>query len=220
MSRAELLQAPSSRDKILNVAEALFARSGFNGVGMQEVATKVGLGKSSLFHHFASKESLYFLVLERAVRRIADHLGGVFSSHSSPTHRLDALSDGLVDSLAEQPHSARLLLRSLFEDTPIVGGDPSDEALAADLILATLIESFQALIREGIDCGEFREVSVVDATQTMVGAAFFYFASGEFGEAVLGSSLFTAEAVARRRIEQRDFFHHALVRVPRSSDSD
>ena len=44
---------PGSRAKILDTAEALFSRRGFNGVSLREVADRAGLGKSSLFHHFA-----------------------------------------------------------------------------------------------------------------------------------------------------------------------
>ena len=54
-----------SRDKILDAAEDLFARRGFAGVGMREVAEAVGLGKSSLFHHFKSKAELYAAVVGR-----------------------------------------------------------------------------------------------------------------------------------------------------------
>ena len=57
------LDQASSRDKILEVAEALFAQRGFAGVGLREVAESAGLGKSSLFHHFASKVQLYLAVL-------------------------------------------------------------------------------------------------------------------------------------------------------------
>lgn len=204
--------APSSRDKILDVAEALFARSGFSGVGMREVAREVGLGKSSLFHHFSSKQSLYFLVLERVLGRIAERVGPLFEAHESPTQRLAALSDALVDTLAEHPTSARLLLRTLFEVDPFFGSEAPPEAKAGDAILNGLIESFQQLIRDGMECGEFRDVSVADTTQTFLGAAVFHFASGEFGEAVIGGSLYSAEAVARRRAEQRAFFHNALIR--------
>ena len=45
----------SSRDKIYDAAEALFARRGYAGIGLREVAAEVGLGKSSLFHHFATE---------------------------------------------------------------------------------------------------------------------------------------------------------------------
>jgi len=212
MAGKSVPEAPSSREKILDVAEALFARSGFSAVGMREVAGDVGLGKSSLFHHFASKDALYFQVLERVLGRIAERVMPLFAAKTTPTARLDALSDALVDTLAEHPTTARLLLRSLFEVHPVVGEGAPPEAEAGDKILFALIEAARDLIREGIACGEFRAVSPADATQTVIGTAVFHFASGEFGEAVTGGSLFSAEAVARRRDEQRAFLHHALVR--------
>ena len=58
----------SARDKILDAAEALFARRGYAGVGMSEVAEAVGLGKSSLFHHFPTKAQLYAAVADRILR--------------------------------------------------------------------------------------------------------------------------------------------------------
>ncbi len=45
---AAVEQAP--REKILDAAEDLFARRGFSGVGLSEIAEAVGLGKSTLFH--------------------------------------------------------------------------------------------------------------------------------------------------------------------------
>src|SRR4030095_2130327 len=62
------------RDKILDCAEALFARRGFAGTGLAEVAETVGLGKSSLFHHFPSKAELYAAVVARILARIEGRL--------------------------------------------------------------------------------------------------------------------------------------------------
>jgi len=74
MARTPVPVVPSSRDKILDVAEALFARSGYSGIGMREVATEVGLGKSSLFHHFESKQSLYCSAGSlNTLRRLSPH---------------------------------------------------------------------------------------------------------------------------------------------------
>ncbi len=79
---------PSSRAKILDSAEALFAARGFSGVGLREVAQKVGLGKSSLFHHFPSKLSLYVAVLERILTRIDERL------ESAQQRAVSALASG------------------------------------------------------------------------------------------------------------------------------
>jgi TetR/AcrR family transcriptional regulator len=207
-------EPPSSRDKILDVAEACFAKAGFGGVGLREVADEAGLGKSSLFHHFQSKNALYFEVIGRTLGRIALAVEPALRGDASATERLSATSDAMVDALAEHPTTAPLLLRSLFEMYPL-SDDVPPEGRAADAILTRLIEQFQRLVRDGIASGEFREVSVPDTTQTLIGAAVFHFASGEFGEELFGgASLFSAKAVKRRRTELREFFIRALVRNP------
>jgi len=212
--------AASSREKILEVAEALFALRGYSGVGMREVAESAGLVKSSLFHHFATKPALYFEVVEHVLARIAQAVMPALASGRAPSARLAAASDALVDALAEHPTSARLLLRSLFEVHPLGSDDLPPEAQSGDAILDEMIAAFQSLVRDGIAAGEFRDVSVPDATQTLIGAAVFHFASGELGEAVLGESLFSSHAVARRRDEQRAFFLNALLRDATSAARD
>ena len=51
------------REQVLRVAEALFARAGYRGVGLREIAAQVGIRAPSLFKHFASKQALYNAVL-------------------------------------------------------------------------------------------------------------------------------------------------------------
>jgi len=45
-------------EKILSVAARLMSRKGYTGVSLQEIADKVGLHKSSLFHYIKNKEEL------------------------------------------------------------------------------------------------------------------------------------------------------------------
>ena len=115
---------PSSRDKILDVAEALFAQRGFAGIGMREVAGAAGLGKSSLFHHFRGKTELYFDVLERVIKRFRERCAPVLAAKIGPAEKLDRVIETLIDALAEQPTTARLLLRAIFEDDQFPGGPP------------------------------------------------------------------------------------------------
>jgi TetR/AcrR family transcriptional regulator len=205
-----LSEAPSSRDKILDVAEALFARRGYTGVGLREVATQAGLGKSSLFHHFRSKAELYLAVLQRVFDRIDVQVAPAVACEGSALERLDAWIDGVVDALAEHPTTARLLLRGLFEDD-----DFPEEALpAAEAVEATL----QALLRRihdvleaGIAEGELRDTAPGHVLQTLIGATVYHFASGEFGEGLIGAPLLSADAVARRKREIKSLIHHGLA---------
>lgn len=51
------------RQRIVDDATELFSRHGFNGTSVGELALAVGVSKSSLFHHFASKEDLLESIL-------------------------------------------------------------------------------------------------------------------------------------------------------------
>jgi len=203
-------EVPGSREKILDVAEALFARRGYAGVGLREVAESVGLGKSSLFHHFPGKSQLYFQVLGRVLARIRDRLTPVLAGGGDPWQRLERWVDALVDALAEHPSSARLLLRALVEDeTP--GDDDLPDAAAAEAILDDLLAGIRRLLREGVASGCFRPVSDAHTVQTLIGATVYHFASGELGESLLGHPLLSAEAVARRKRELRELLRAGLA---------
>ena len=202
--------APSSREKILDTAEALFARRGFAGVGLREVALGVGLGKSSLFHHFRGKHQLYFEVLGRVLGRIRDRLLPALASGGDPAQRLERWVETLVDALAEQPSSARLLLRALVEDeTPHDQREP--EEVLAEGILEETLAGIRRLLREGVAVGAFRPVSDAHTVQTLIGATVYHFASGEFGESVLGQPLLSAGAVARRKRELCELLRAGLA---------
>ena len=126
--------------------------------------------------------------------------------------RLEGALGALIDALAEHSTTARLLLRALVEDT--LPAPEAQESPPIEEALSVLIQSFEELVRAGIESGEFRSVSVPDATQTVIGASVYHFASGDFGEAVLGRPLFSAEAVSRRRRETVEFLVLGLVREP------
>jgi len=207
---------PSSRDKILDVAEVRFARRGFAGVGMRELAESVGLSKSSLFHHFRSKHQLYFEVLGRVLARIQQRLAPVMALDTDPAARLDRLIDAAVDALAEHPPAARLLLRGLFEEDD-VPEQPLPEAENCERVLAEILEDIHRLLRDGVERGVFRPVSVPHTVQTLIGAIVYHFASGELGEGLLRGPLLSAEAVGRRKQELRQMMHLGLVAQPEAT---
>ena len=55
----------TTRDLILNAAESLFARQGYQATTIKNVAAEVGVQGPALYKHFASKRALFEEVLER-----------------------------------------------------------------------------------------------------------------------------------------------------------
>lgn len=70
MTRAR--QAPSRqeralqrREEIIAIAGEIFARSGYRGASLAEVADRAGITQPGLLHHFGSKAGLLLAVIER-----------------------------------------------------------------------------------------------------------------------------------------------------------
>jgi AcrR family transcriptional regulator len=199
----------SSRDKILDAAERLFAQRGYAGVGLREVAEAVGLGKSSLFHHFKNKPELYAAVCGRILARIRSRLMEALARGGSPVERLERLLDELVDVLAEHPNDARLLLRSLFEDDDLPGDTAEERAVQE--ALESIIGAMSSLLREGMSSGQLRAANVQHLLLTVIGQTVFPFASGDFGRELLGKDVFDRAEVVRRKQEVRDLLRYGLI---------
>lgn len=61
------LQGERTRQRIIEAAAQLFARKGFYGTSIADLAQATGLTKGALYHHFKNKDALFFAVI-RAVR--------------------------------------------------------------------------------------------------------------------------------------------------------
>jgi len=198
-----------SRDKILDAAEDLFARRGFSGVGMREVAEAAGLGKSSLFHHFSGKIQLYAAVVGRILDLFDRRLQAALAAGGDPAVRFDRWLDAAIDTCAEYPTAARLLLRSLFEDDDLTGASPEEKHV--DETIRHLFSAASVLLQEGMESGVFRRASIPHMLQSITGLTVFHFASGEFGEEICGQSLFSAAAVKKRKEEVKALLHQGLL---------
>jgi AcrR family transcriptional regulator len=61
-----------SQERILDAAESLFARFGFNGVSVKDIAQAAEVDASLLHYYFASKAGLYTAVIARRAGEVND----------------------------------------------------------------------------------------------------------------------------------------------------
>ena len=99
------------RDEVLAVAVALFNEQGYDATSVSDLASRLGLTKSAMYHHFASKEQL----LEMALGNALDALEGVLdrpdAQQGTAAERLQFVLRAAVQVLLDQRPYVTLLLR-------------------------------------------------------------------------------------------------------------
>jgi AcrR family transcriptional regulator len=100
---AERLRRAARREQILASATRAFARSGFAGTSLDDVAAEALISRVILYRHFESKADLYRAVLDRACARLVAAVGaGDYTPESV---------DALIGAAAEDPAGFRLLFQ-------------------------------------------------------------------------------------------------------------
>ncbi|TLS37249.1 TetR/AcrR family transcriptional regulator [Pseudalkalibacillus caeni] len=63
----EVQTSQNTADKIKAVSLSLFARKGFEGTSLAEIASRVGIKKPSLYAHFKNKEDIFLAVIDKVM---------------------------------------------------------------------------------------------------------------------------------------------------------
>jgi TetR/AcrR family transcriptional regulator len=195
-----------TRNKILDVAEQAFARSGFAGAHLQHIAEQVGVQKTALYYYYPSKAALYEAVLVRMLETFDQAVTRAVERPEPAGRRLERLIDVLNDLFAEQRNYSQILIRILVDRVEIDG-------VTLQPLMGRVVGRLLAFYREGVDAGAFVKLSSRNLFQSLLGACVFHYATGEFGAQVLGiDDIFTQNAVAWRREEVRQLILRGVLR--------
>jgi AcrR family transcriptional regulator len=64
----------ATREQLVDAATALFAANGYEATSIESVLREAGVSRGSLYHHFPSKDALFWAVLERIQERVGAEL--------------------------------------------------------------------------------------------------------------------------------------------------
>ncbi|MFN3258997.1 MAG: TetR/AcrR family transcriptional regulator [Pikeienuella sp.] len=86
---------PSKRDEIVERALAVFAEEGYGRAGMDALAARIGVSKSSIYNHFESKDALILAALAVQEARIDALVSARVAAAEGPRDALLAVFDAL-----------------------------------------------------------------------------------------------------------------------------
>ena len=160
--RKHATDAVSTRDAVFESAAALFAKGGFAGVSVDDIARDARVNKAMIYYHFADKLALYRAVLAEGLSRMGATVHAIAAAADTPATKLDRFIEAFVRMTETRPWMPALMLREIAEGAPRLDVDTMSH-------MRVVITSFAAILKQGQESGAFRRVHPILAYESVVG---------------------------------------------------
>jgi AcrR family transcriptional regulator len=155
------LSGPERRETILSAAQGLFARKGFHGVSIDEIARAVNVSPAILYRHFDSKQTLYDAVLDKFACQRQSYVDTIVNHGTRFEDALAGMTQVYIENIAENPDILRIELHSLLEGNP-----------AAHAFFQNRWKSFTDYIEFGLN--EYMPYDVPNREKTILSAGLMF----------------------------------------------
>lgn len=105
------MSASARRDALLDSAAGVFARSGFNGASLEEIASAAGVSKALIYEHFDSKRELHIELVNRQAAEVFGRLEEAAQRGTTGEERLRLGIDAFLSFVEENRDAWRATFR-------------------------------------------------------------------------------------------------------------
>lgn len=155
---------------ILDAAVRLFSIHGYDGVSMRRIAEAAGVSKANIYHHFSSKEALYFAILRHSASELTALIENLAEGQGSFSSRLQGFAAAHVAHLFAHSARVRLVLREAFS------GDEEKSRAVVEQMLNGIVNRMISIFEAGQQAGLLRaDLDPALCATLLMGADLFYF---------------------------------------------
>lgn len=195
-----------SREALVTAAVAEFARKGFEGARVDEIAAAAGVNKQLVYHYYGSKQGLYLAALESVYVQIREKERRLSLGELAPLEAMAQLVGFSFDYLLEHPEFIALLAdENRNKGVHVLASEKLRQMHTPfrDMLAATL--------KKGVADGVFRDdFDPVNVYISIAGISYFFFSNNHTLSAIFGRRLDSRAALAARRRHVIAFTLNAL----------
>jgi TetR/AcrR family transcriptional regulator len=200
----DLRRPTDTRERVLQVAQALFAERGYRGTSLRDIAKRIGIKAPSLLHHFPSKQQLYLAVLDKMFESLEDAANALAWGQGSRQERMRRAVADTIDFIAERPDFVRILWKEMADESGV-----GRQVLKRRL--PPLFSTAVNFIFRGQREGEFRpEVDPLHFMWSLNSITIGYFTTAAMIRRLWSMNLLEPAMIERRKREVIDMVERTL----------
>jgi TetR/AcrR family transcriptional regulator len=208
----ELHRPTDTRDRVLQVAQALFAEHGYRGTSLRDIAKRIGIKAPSLLHHFPSKQQLYLAVLDRMFQSLEDAANAIAWGRESRQDRMRQAVGDAIDFIASHSDFMRIMWKEMADESGI-----GRQVLKRRL--PPLTSTAVNFIFRGQREGEFRtEIDPLHFMWSLNSITIGYFTTAAMIRRLWNMNLLEPSMIERRKREVIDMVERTLFVTPTGAD--
>ncbi len=151
------------REKIITAAGRVFGRHGFKEARMEKIAGEAGMGKSSLYYYFISKEELFEAVVEREAEHLKNEIIRATKDITDPYRRMKVYVIARMKAFNESINLYTAVKTNYLDHLPFI----EKVRIKYDKEEMKMVES---ILRDGVRNNRFKLVNTELATVAIVTA--------------------------------------------------
>jgi len=149
-----------ARARILEVAEEHFRRIGYHKTSVADIASELGMSRANVYRFFPSKGAINESICARVVNEVAEIAFAIARTNAPALEKLDRLLT------AVHQHNKTTLVKDKRMHDMIVAATQENWAIIKAHI-ERMETIFEAIIREGIEAGEFKVEDPAEAARAV-----------------------------------------------------
>ncbi|MDF1499181.1 MAG: TetR/AcrR family transcriptional regulator [Anaerolineales bacterium] len=92
-------QSLQTKEKLLGAAQVIFAKSGFDSASVASICEAAGVSKGAFYHHFESKQALFFELMKRWLDDLEERLHEIEAREADVPEKLFSMAHVVGDVL-------------------------------------------------------------------------------------------------------------------------
>jgi AcrR family transcriptional regulator len=100
----------NTRERLLAAARSVFARGGFHGASVEEIASEAGFSTGALYSNFEGKEDLFLVLMEREIDEHAQEIAAAVRERASISERAAGGARQWMTMIEREPEALLLFM--------------------------------------------------------------------------------------------------------------